>query len=250
MQQPSHGSLGKLWRSIYIPEDGEAFYSADYSAQEPRLYTHFACLAGIPGADAFAQKWTAEPCMDVHQAVADICSIGRSQAKIIGLALAYGAGGAKICKQLGLPTERAKVYGVMREVAGPEGAALLKQYNEKFPFLRQLAKLCTRRAEQRGYVRILTGRKCRFPLENGKRVDTYKALNRLVQGSAAYQTKMAMLAADDAGVPLALAVHDELAWSGNEKSAKAVRLSMENAVKLRVPTVVDIVGGKNWGECL
>ncbi len=250
-QQPSHGAVGKMWRAIFVPDNGLRWHSADYSAQEPRLYTHFAAKAGIAGADSFARQWVVSPRMDVHQAVADICGITRSEAKIIGLGLAYGMGGAKLCRSLGLPTAHHSVNGIVREVAGPEGEALLQRYNTRFPFLRNLARLCTRAAEQRGYVRILTGRKCRFEADSaGRRQQTHKALNRLIQGSAASQMKLAMIAADRAGVSPQLQVHDELCASGTDTQADAMRQCMEDAVKLRVPSVVDVASGNSWGECL
>jgi DNA polymerase I-like protein with 3'-5' exonuclease and polymerase domains len=250
-QQPSHGAVGKMWREVYVPDNGLRWHSADYSAQEPRLYTHFAAVAGIAGADSFAQQWAANPRMDVHQAVADLCGITRGQAKIIGLGLAYGMGGAKLCQGLGLPTVQRSANGIVREVAGPEGTALIQQYNARFPFLRNLARLCTNAAERRGYVRILTGRKCRFKADDdGRRQQTHKALNRLIQGSAASQMKLAMIAADRAGVSLQLQVHDELCASGTDAQADTMRKCMEDAVKLRVPSVVDVASGMSWGECL
>jgi DNA polymerase I-like protein with 3'-5' exonuclease and polymerase domains len=117
--------------------------------------------------------------------------------------------------------------------------------------LRNLARLCTNAAERRGYVRILTGRKCRFKADDdGRRQQTHKALNRLIQGSAASQMKLAMIAADRAGVSLQLQVHDELCASGTDAQADTMRKCMEDAVKLRVPSVVDVASGMSWGECL
>ena len=79
---------------------------------------------------------------------------------------------------------------------------------------------------------------------------TYKALNRLIQGSAADQTKQAMINCYKAGFKPLLQIHDELCFSINEESdIKNVKELMENAIEnLKVPSKVDIALGKSWGE--
>jgi DNA polymerase I-like protein with 3'-5' exonuclease and polymerase domains len=122
-----------------------------------------------------------------------------------------------------------------------------------------------------GSIRTLLGRKCRFPLwepveyginkalpreqaviEYGpriKRAMTYKGLNRLIQGSAADQTKAAMVALNKAGFRLLLQVHDEIAVSveNKEQAQEAARI-MAEAVSLEVPSRVDVELGPSWGE--
>ena len=247
--QPSKGEIGKMWRSIYVPDVGCEWASIDYSAQEPRLYTHFAATCGLPGAKEFAAKWTANPRMDTHSEVATMCGIPRDAAKIIALGLAYGMGGAKLCKSLKLPTEMAEIHGIVREVPGPEGRALLAKYNQKFPFLQALARSFTKYAERHGYVTTLLGRRCRFEVaSSGQLLYTYKALNRVIQGSAADQTKLAMIECHHAGIPLQLQVHDELDLSVHSiEDAKHVQRIMESCVKLSVPSICDVEVGPNWG---
>jgi DNA polymerase I-like protein with 3'-5' exonuclease and polymerase domains len=78
---------------------------------------------------------------------------------------------------------------------------------------------------------------------------TYKGLNRLIQGSAADQTKAAMVALNKAGFRLLLQVHDEVAVSVNNKEeALAAAEIMRNAVQLEVPSKVDTEIGPSWGE--
>ena len=122
-----------------------------------------------------------------------------------------------------------------------------------------------------GSIRTLLGRKCRFPLwepieyginkalpreqaaiEYGpriKRAMTYKGLNRLIQGSAADQTKVAMIALHKAGFRLLLQVHDEIAISvdGRNDADHASRI-MQEAITLEVPSRVDVEIGPSWGE--
>jgi DNA polymerase I-like protein with 3'-5' exonuclease and polymerase domains len=122
-----------------------------------------------------------------------------------------------------------------------------------------------------GSIRTLLGRKCRFPLwepvewgvnkalpreqaviEYGvriKRAGTYKGLNRLIQGSAADQTKAGMVALHKAGFNLLLQVHDEIALSvKNIEEARAAAELMTTAVNLEVPSRVDVESGRSWGE--
>ena len=85
---------------------------------------------------------------------------------------------------------------------------------------------------------------------NIRRAFTYKALNRLIQGSAADQTKQAMIDCYKAGYKPLLQIHDELCFSiEKEDDIKGVKNLMENAIDdLKVPSKVDIALGRSWGE--
>ena len=85
---------------------------------------------------------------------------------------------------------------------------------------------------------------------NIRRAFTYKALNRLIQGSAADQTKQAMIKCYKQGYQPLLQIHDELCFSINEEAdIKGVKEVMENAIEdLQVPFKVDVAIGKSWGE--
>ena len=193
---------------------------------------------------------------DFHQIVADMAKIPRKQAKNINLGLSYGMGKSKLVRELGLDDAEAEV--------------LLGQYHEKVPFIKGLQDQCARVAMDRGYIRTLAGRRCHFdlwehkydksvplPLEEArekygdvlKRSYTYKALNRLIQGSAADMTKLAMLGLWEEGIVPHVQVHDEVDISieDDEQAAKVSRI-MENCVDLAVPLVVDTELGPNWGE--
>jgi DNA polymerase I-like protein with 3'-5' exonuclease and polymerase domains len=82
-----------------------------------------------------------------------------------------------------------------------------------------------------------------------KRSGTYKGLNRLIQGSAADQTKMAMVALHEAGETLLLQVHDEIVLSVADRGqAERAAEIMANCVKMEIPNRVDVEIGPNWGE--
>jgi DNA polymerase I-like protein with 3'-5' exonuclease and polymerase domains len=255
-----HEIIGPLVRSLFLPEEGDLWAANDFSSQEPRLLVHYATLLGLAGADTMAKAYNENPDTDFHQMVADMAGIERKQAKTIGLGLMYGMGKNKLAKELDLPVD--------------EAGDLIGNFHEKVPFLRGTVDAVMRRIEKPssgGAIRTLLGRKCRFPLwepvawgvnkalpyeqavvEYGsriKRAGTYKGLNRLIQGSAADQTKAAMVALHKAGFRILLQVHDEIAVSvKNKDEAEAAAEIMRKAVDLEVPSKVDVELGNSWGQ--
>ena len=188
-----------------------------------------------------------------------MANIDRKQAKTINLGMMYGMGKGKLMSELGLDKDDIdKVF---------------KQYHSTVPFVKELTDKTMRRASEKGYIRTIMGRKCRFHLwepnhfgvhkalpkeqaevEYGgmnkiKRAWTYKALNRLIQGSAADQTKMAMVKLYREGFLPMIQVHDELdmSFSSEEEKKKIIEV-MEHAIELRVPSKVDAEIGPSWGE--
>ena len=187
-----------------------------------------------------------------------MAQITRTQAKTINLGLFYGMGKAKLAKELGISKDRAE--------------QLLIKYGERVPFVKQLATDVSNSASKYGFIRTIRGRKCRFDMwepstfgmnkamqyeeakavygNNIRRAFTYKALNRLIQGSAADQTKQAMIDCYKAGYKPILQIHDELCFSiDKEPDIKNVKEIMENAIgDFKVPSKVDVELGKSWGE--
>jgi DNA polymerase I-like protein with 3'-5' exonuclease and polymerase domains len=82
-----------------------------------------------------------------------------------------------------------------------------------------------------------------------RRAMTYKALNKLIQGSAADMTKKAMLDLYEEGIIPHIQIHDELDISvRDEQQAARIVEIMENAVTLAVPNKVDYESGNTWGD--
>lgn len=251
-QQPARDDFAARWRSIYVP-DGEIWACCDYSQQEPRLTTHYAVKAGCAEAWRAAERYCNNPLTDNHQMMADLTGLPRKQAKNLYLGLCYGMGGAKLAGSLGLPTEWRTFRNDPEKrylAAGPEAQAIIDKFNETAPFISQLAKKCKEIVEQRGYIKTLLGRRCRFIQKPDGTYDfTHKSLNRLIQGSAADQMKKAMVDADAAGFPLQLQVHDELDLSVNSIcEAGQLGVLMRDTVKLLVPSRVDVEIGPSWGK--
>ena len=251
--------FGDRIRSLFLPEEGKQWGSFDYSQQEPRLVAHYSSAIGqnLDGSEEFIKAYQDESA-DFHQIVADMAQISRTQAKTINLGLFYGMGKNKLSKELGISKDKAEI--------------LLNQYNSRVPFVKKLAEAVTQSASKFGFIRTIKGRKCRFdkwePMTFGmnqamnyneakaeygnniRRAFTYKALNRLIQGSAADQAKQAMIDCYNAGFMPMLQIHDELCFSiyGDDDIIK-IKKEMENSIEnLRVPFKVDVAQGSSWGE--
>jgi len=247
--------LGPAIRSLFVPEKGHTWGCFDYSQQEPRLVVHYATLQNLYGVDEVLESYKGGNA-DFHDIVADMAEIPRSQAKTINLGLFYGMGKNKLQAELGVSKEKAE--------------DLFKQYHNKVPFVKQLMDNVMQRAQNSGKIRTLLGRLCRFHLwepnqfgihkallhdaaltEHGpgiKRAYTYKALNKLIQGSAADMTKKAMLELYKEGIIPHIQVHDELDISVKSKEhADRIINIMEDAVSLEIPNKVDYESGPNWG---
>ena len=251
-----HPELGPMIRSIFIPENKCKWGSFDYSQQEPRILVHYAKLQNLEGVDGIVEAYQKGDA-DFHQVVADMAGIERKQAKTINLGLMYGMGKNKLMAELGLMKESAE--------------KLIKQYHTKAPFVKQLMENVSRKANDRGKIRTLLGRACHFdlwqpvqfgvfkplPLEQArkeydeplKRAFTYKALNKLIQGSAADMTKKSMVALYENGIIPHIQIHDEVDISiESVQKAEEIITIMESAIKLEVPNKVDYEQGDNWGE--
>ena len=248
--------IGPLIRSLFLPEQDCVWGTFDYSQQEPRLVVHYAALSQLQGVSRIVDEYN-QGDADFHQAVAEMADIDRKDAKTINLGLMYGMGKNKLMAELGLLVEQAE--------------KLLKKYHERAPFVKQLIDAVSRRAQERGRIRTIGGRICHFDLwepasfgihkplphadalaEHGpgiKRAFTYKALNRLIQGSAADMTKISMVNLYKEGIVPHIQIHDELDVSVEDpKQAEKIIEVMEQAVKLEVPNKVDYEKGKNWGD--
>jgi DNA polymerase I-like protein with 3'-5' exonuclease and polymerase domains len=268
-QLPNYTNIGMGIRSIFMPEEGHRWGCFDYSQQEPRLVVHYALATlGTTGVQSIADKYDearenpddpgVQLAADFHSMVAEIADIERGQAKTINLGLFYGMGKAKLQAQLGVTDQVAR--------------NLLATYHSKVPFVKQLIHHTMDRAQQRGWIRTILGRKCRFnmwepatfgmhkpqtfedaSMEHGsrniKRAFTYKALNKLIQGSAADMTKQAMINLREAGITPMIQLHDELNVSyENREEAVKIKEIMEQAVPLKVPNKVDFEDGECWGD--
>jgi len=255
--------IKRLIRGLFIPEEGCKWGSFDYSSQEPRLLVHFASMIPStirhPVVDDIVEEFNNGD-VDLHQMVADLANITRKQAKTVNLGIMYGMGVAKLADQLGISKDDAK--------------DLIARHHSKVPFVKGLADLASKQGDKNGQIRTLMGRKSRFhlwePVTFGvgaplayddavkkygslgysvRRAFTYKALNKLIQGSAADQTKKAMLDCYNEGYTPMLTVHDELCFNiESEEQTARIKEIMETGIKLSIPSKIDVDIKDNWGE--
>ena len=248
-------------RGLFIPEEGCKWGSFDYSAQEPRWLAHY--CASMPNPHPSVEGVVAaykEGDADFHQMVADLAGITRKEAKTVNLGIMYGMG-------------KKKLAGVL-DIELNEATELMEGYHSKVPFVKGMADAAAKAAMDSGKIRTWLGRKCRFDMWEPKsfgynkamkleeaaeeyggkgrirRAFTYKALNKLIQGSSADQTKKAMVDCYAEGLVPMLTVHDELCFSvQSEDEAERIKEIMETCVDgLKVPFEVDAELGDNWGE--
>jgi len=260
--------IGPMIRSLFLPEEGEQWAAIDFSQQEPRILVHYAHVYGqsrnlpLEGASDFVQAYNDDPNTDFHTMVAEMANIPRKQAKVVNLAMMYGMGVGKLSEQLDISMDDAK--------------SLINQYHKRVPFVKGLMNGVMNRLNDKsssGSIRSILGRKCRFdrwepdtfamnkalPYQEAvqeygattrlKRAYTYKALNRLIQASAADMTKQAMVNLYKEGLVPLTQIHDEIAMSvKNKEQAKYIADIMTSAVPLEVPNVCDVEIGPSWGE--
>lgn len=266
---------GPLIRSMFIADKGGKWVKCDYSQQEPRILLHFAYIYRNPqtkkpleGAAEARQIYIDNPHMDYHQLVADMIQqmasmdIGRVKAKTINLGSAYGMGRDKLARGLGVSREMADL--------------ILTAYHKGVPYVKGLEHACMERVNERGFIRTILGRKRRFKLwepsdfnlkwstrpvssreeayalwgDDISRALIHKALNSLVQGSAADQIKAAIIQLDDEGLMPHVQVYDEINTTLDDMvKVRRMQEIMETVIpQFTIPFVADPDIGLSWGE--
>ena len=283
-QIPAKGYIGGKMRELFIPEEGCQWGSFDYSQQEPRIVVHYAIKLGLPGTEGLQNEFDRDDA-DFHQIVADMANISRKQAKTINLGLFYGMGKIKLQKELGLDQRQAKelfneyhsrvpfVRQLSQElIAFAKENKLLftlhdrfcrfdkwettnKEWNPEINRFNEVPLYTEQQAREAFKAEMLDKYK-----EN--KIDpnymdyferyytpafTYKALNRLIQGSAADMTKKAMVDLHEKGIVPHIQIHDELCFSITDHETKLIQSVMEETIPLEVKNKVDFESGPSWG---
>ena len=284
-QIPSKGFIGAKMRELFVPEDGCKWGSFDYSQQEPRIVVHYAIKIGLPGTENLQEEFDKDDA-DFHQIVADMANISRKQAKTINLGLFYGMGKIKLQKELGLDQVEAKnlfndyhnrvpfVRRLSQELIdfSKKNKLLFTLYDRfcRFDKWETTNKEWNPETNRFNQVTLYTEKDAReaFKAEildkfKEKKIDpnymdwferyytpafTYKALNRLIQGSAADMTKKAMVDLYEKGIVPHIQIHDELCFSTTDHEAEIIKKTMEKTISLEVKNKVDYESGPNWGS--
>ena len=284
-QIPSKGYIGGKMRELFIPEDGCKWGSFDYSQQEPRIVVHYAIKLGLPGTESLQNEFDRDDA-DFHQIVADMANISRKQAKTINLGLFYGMGKIKLQRELGLDQRQAKelfneyhsrvpfVRQLSQElIAFSKQNKLLftlhdrfcrfdrwettnKEWNPETNRFNEVPLYTEQQAKEAFKAEMLD--KYKQNKIDPNYMDyferyytpafTYKALNRLIQGSAADMTKKAMVDLYEKGIVPHIQIHDELCFSTTDHESKLIKETMEQTIPLEVKNKVDYEHGDNWGD--
>jgi DNA polymerase I-like protein with 3'-5' exonuclease and polymerase domains len=267
---PAHDEeIAPLIRSVFLPEEGEIWAKPDISQQEFRFIVHYAAQLQLPRAEEAVERYRTDPNTDFHALVAEWTGIARQLAKNANFAKAYGAGPRKFAIMINKPEREAQ--------------ELFELYDRKLPFVKALAKHCEKQANRFGHLALYDGarrhwhswemlgvawskgagpcsreeaeRRIKDPEHPWyrryglRRIDTRKAMNALIQGSAARHTKLWMRAVWREGIVPLLQMHDSLdcSVSSPEQAERVAQLARE-VVALAVPIRVDLAFGRNWGD--
>ena len=283
-QIPAKGFIGKKMRELFIPEEGCKWGCFDYSQQEPRIVVHYAIKLGLPGTGNLQEEFDKDDA-DFHQIVADMANISRKQAKTINLGLFYGMGKIKLQKELGLDQRQARelfneyhgrvpfVRQLSQElITFAKDNRLLftlydrfcrfnkwettnKEWNPEINRFNEVPLYTKEQAMEAFKAEMLD--KYKENKIDANYMDyfdryytpafTYKALNKLIQGSAADMTKKSMVDLYEKGIIPHIQIHDELCFSTTDHEAKLIKETMEQTIPLEVKNKVDYESGPNWG---
>jgi DNA polymerase-1 len=283
-QVPSrHPEIKSLIRGLFVPEEGCRWGSFDYSAQEPRWLMHYASLTPATRDNERVKEIVdlyQKDDLDFHQLVADMAGVERNHAKTINLGIMYGMGIGKLAQTLGdIPFAEAKSlrneYDEKIPFIRGLASAVMDIASKRAEIRTLLGRKCRfPMRELKGYSKEYKKpihadklEECwadvlNTPIEerdknwasmNPERYQVafvYKALNRLIQASAADQTKQAMKDCMDRGHWPMLTVHDELCFSiESDEQVTEIKKVMETcAPGLTIPSKVDVGLGENWGS--
>lgn len=265
-------------RSCFLPEEGEIMGAPDYSQQEYRWIVIYSDLLKLPGADAAVRQYQNDESTDFHNYVKEITGLTRKRAKDANFAKAFGAGIPKFAMMTGMTLAEAEstmnTYDTelpfvkllaekCKQVADTRGyIRLLEGYRARFDTWE-----CAYLDKHLWTKGVMEGQKM-APCSQGeaigrtrdkehvwfgkrlRRAETRVAGNREIQGSAAVQTKKALLEQADAGMLPLLQMHDELVHSvPSRRYATDIAQIMRDVVKRKVPFKVDAEFGHTWGHC-
>ena len=224
-------------RKYILPDDGQIIVPSDFNGQEMRILSHYA-------EGRMAEVYRDDPQADFHTVASELIlkhtgmKVKRGLCKIVGFSLVYGSGVATLARQMGVDEEVAR--------------KIKYAYFKAFPGLQEFINIFRSKRE----VKTWGGRW--LPTEAPHEVDGewrefyYKLCNYLIQGSAADQSKEAMVRYDETKQHgrLLMMIHDELVISAPADYARIevplLREAMEGMPGWDVPFRVEVESGVNW----
>jgi DNA polymerase I-like protein with 3'-5' exonuclease and polymerase domains len=221
-------------KELFVPKQG-VWLCADQEQVEFRIAAHYSKAARVLAA------YAEDPTTDFHVVVRDIIrtrkpTFERKPAKDCNFATIYGAGRGRRAAMMGLSTE--------------EADAVQELYDAEFPEMKAIFRKAVHAAESRGHVKTILGRRSRFP----DKKFSHKALNCVIQGSAADGNKLTLVEVykerERLGLTMRATVHDELDGDLHDPSSLAAVTEVLNRqlLDLDVPILWAAKTGKNWAE--
>lgn len=229
--------VGKVVRQLLVADDGYLMGESDFSQQEPRLFAHYSEDANLLGG------YLSNPPLDIHTVASQITGLHRDIAKRLGLGILTGMGHETLGMHMNWSIAEAK-----------EGTELF--LDRAFPGIRVFQKDAKKTMLQRGFVRTLLGRNAHV---DDKRF-AYKATSRIIQGSGADHTKLALLRACEYcesvnyDIEMLMTIHDSFIYQFLEGmdhlKDELVRILEETAqvLEIMVPIPVETHVGRDWAE--
>ncbi|HFI0259454.1 TPA: DNA polymerase I [Streptococcus suis] len=243
---------GRLIRKAFVPSlENSVLLASDYSQIELRVLAHISQDQHL--IEAFQQG------ADIHTSTAmrvfgiekaeDVTPNDRRNAKAVNFGVVYGISDFGLSNNLGITRKEAKAY--------------IDTYFERFPGIKNYMETIVREARDKGYVETIYKRRRELPDINSRNFNVRNfaertAINSPIQGSAADILKVAMINLDKALTEAGLAtrmllqVHDEIVLEvpvAELETVKAmVKETMESAISLSVPLIVDENEGPTWYE--
>ena len=247
---PVRDAMGKEVRKTFIPDEGQLFFSADYSQIELRIMAHLSKDENLVQAFLCGEDIHAATAAKIfHKDISEVTSDERRRAKTANFGIIYGISAFGLAERLGCSRSEAK--------------QLIDGYFQTYPGVKEYMERSIAMAREKGYTETIFHRRCPLPDINSHNavVRGYaerNAINSPIQGSAADIMKMAMIRVDkrmrEEGLQsrMILQVHDELNFSvlpeERDQLQRLVIEEMQSAASLSVPLIADAGWGTNWLE--
>jgi len=240
----------EIRKSFITQRDNWEILSADYSQIELRVMAHLSEDLELCNAfNANLDIHTRTASLIYNVSIDDVQPDMRRTAKVINFGIMYGAGPFRISQELGISRKASQ--------------EIIKEYFNQYSGVKKYISATLDKARSDNYVETLLGRRRSVWDINSQNALKRQAAERIainmpIQGSAAELIKIAMIDVqknielEHMNSKLILQIHDELLFEFpvDEKDVliPLVKESMENAMKLKVPVIVDYGSGKDWFE--
>lgn len=248
---PTRFELGKRVRKVFRPEKGKVYVDSDYSQIELRVLAHISKDEHMIQAFKDGQDIHKQAASKVFKTpIEEVTKEQRSDAKAVNFGIVYGISDFGLGEQLGISRKKAKQY--------------ITEYLDQYAGIKIFMENIAKEATEKGYVETLFHRRRYIPeLKSNnymvRQFGSRAAMNTPIQGTAADIMKIAMIKVyqeiQKRGLQskIVLQVHDEMMVEAIEEEKEEIKnimkQSMESAINLMVPLIVDISEAKNWYDC-